>query len=98
MTSIVRRPTHSTSSSVLNRWRLKRIEECASSALAPRAAMTYEGSSVDDVQAEPDDSAHSLLSPISIDSPSTYANEMFKFWGSRRSGLPFRNASSTLDR
>ena len=71
MTSMVRWPTYSTSSSVLNRCRLKRIEECASSALAPRAAITYEGSSVADVQAEPDDRAVSLLRPIRTDSPST---------------------------
>src|SRR2546421_9819312 len=95
---MVRRPTQSTSSSVLNRWRLKRIDECASSALAPSAAITYEGSSVDDVQAEPDDSAVSLLRPISTDSPSTYAKEMLRFCGSRRSGRPFRKASSTLER
>src|SRR5436309_1226097 len=35
MTSIVRCPTYSTSSAELKRWRLKRIEECASSAEAP---------------------------------------------------------------
>ena len=56
-TSIVRVPTYSTSSSVLNRWRLKRIDECASSALAPSAAMTYDGSSVADVHADPELSA-----------------------------------------
>src|SRR5437867_6034662 len=98
MTSIVRWPTYSTSSSVLNRWRLKRIDEWASSALAPSAAITYEGSSVEEVQAEPDDSAVSLLRPISTDSPSTYANEMLRFPASRRSGRPLRKASSTLDR
>src|SRR2546421_9806354 len=98
MTSIVRCPTYSTSSAELKRWRLKRIEECASSAEAPSAAMTYEGSSVDEVHADPDDSAVSLLRPISTDSPSTYANEMLRFPASRRSGRPLRKASSTLDR
>src|SRR5207302_11148865 len=91
-TSIVRLATHSTSSSVLNRWRLNRIDEWASSALAPSAAITYDGSRVDDVHAEPDDSAVSLLSPIRTDSPSTYANEMVRLCGRRRSGSPFRNA------
>src|SRR5207244_459988 len=70
-TSIVRRATPSPSSSVLNRWRLNRIDEWASSELAPSAAITYEGSRVADVHAEPDDSAVSLLSPIRTDSPST---------------------------
>src|SRR5262249_60981507 len=98
MTSIVRCPTYSTSSAVVKRWRLKRIDECASSAEAPSAAMTYEGSSVDDVQADPDESAVSLLSPISTDSPSTYAKEMFRLCGRGASGRPLRNASSTLER
>ena len=47
-TSMVRWPTYSTSSSVLKRCRLKRIDECASSALAPSAAITYDGSRVDE--------------------------------------------------
>ena len=71
MTSTVRRPTQSTSSSVVNRCRLNRIDEWASSALAPRAAITYDGSRVDEVQAEPELSAVSLFSPINTDSPST---------------------------
>src|SRR5206468_3464318 len=58
MTSIVRCPTYSTSSAVVKRWRLKRIDEWASSAEAPSAAITYEGSSVDEVHAEPDDQRH----------------------------------------
>src|SRR5213078_5355324 len=78
--------------------RLKRIDECASSADAPSAAITYEGSSVEEVHADPDESAVSLLRPINTDSPSTYANEMLRLCGSRRSGRPLRNASSTLDR
>src|SRR5438445_13346359 len=98
MTSIVRCPTYSTSSAVVKRWRLKRIDEWASSAEAPSAAITYEGSSVDEVHADPDDSAVSLFRPISTDSPSTEAKEMSRFWGSRRYGRPFRNASSTSQR
>jgi len=64
----------------------------------PERADDVGRSSVDDVQAEPDESALSLLSPISTDSPSTYANEMFRLCGSRRSGCPFRYASSTCER
>jgi hypothetical protein len=63
---------------VVNRCKLNRIDECASSALAPRAPMTYDGSRVDDVHAEPDDRAVSLFSPMRTDSPSTYANEMLR--------------------
>src|SRR5215468_6761562 len=65
MTSIVRCPTYSTSSAVVKRWRLKRIDECASSAEAPSAAMTYEGSSVDAVQADPEASAQ-LRQPLAL--------------------------------
>src|SRR3989304_1330131 len=67
-------PTKPTSSSLGKRWSPKRIEECASSASTPRAEMTYEGSSVAEVQAEPDARAASLLSPLRTDSPSTSEN------------------------
>src|SRR6267143_2005104 len=71
MASIVRWPTYSTSSAVVKRWRLKRIDEWASSAVAPSAAITYEGSSVDEVHADPDDNAVSRFKPMGTDSPST---------------------------
>jgi len=48
----------------------KRIELCASSSLRPRARSTYDGSRLAEVQAEPDDTAMSLIAMIS-DSPST---------------------------
>src|SRR2546425_9049976 len=91
-TSIVRRATQSPSSSVLNRWRLNRIDEWASSELAPSAAITYEGSRVADVHDEPDDRAVSLWSPIRTDSLSTWANDMFRLCGILRYGSLFRNA------
>src|SRR5262245_2796937 len=89
-------PTKPTSSSELNRWSAKRIDECASSVSTPRAEITYDGSSVAEVHADPEESATSLLSPIRTDSPSTYANEMFKLCGSRCDGSPLTKASSTF--
>src|SRR2546426_6961394 len=77
-TSTVRRPTCSTSSSVVKRWRLNRTEECARSALAPSAATTYDGSKVAEVHAEPEASAASRLRARSTDSPSTCAKERFR--------------------
>ena len=59
----------STSSSVVKRPKVKRIELCASSSLRPKARKTYEGSKLADVQAEPDDTAMSLIAMIK-DSPS----------------------------
>ena len=56
--------------SVVQRPRPKRIDECARSSPAPSAFSTYDGSRLADVQAEPDDTATSLM-PISSDSPST---------------------------
>src|SRR5215475_5266378 len=70
-TSTTRRPTKSTSSSVEKRCSPKRIDEWASSESTPRAAITYEGSRVEEVHADPEERADSLLSPISTDSPST---------------------------
>src|SRR4030095_6439648 len=78
MTSTVLRATKSTSSSVENRCSPKRIDEWASSESTPSAEITYDGSRVADVQAEPDDNAHSLFSPMSTDSPSTEANHTLK--------------------
>ena len=49
---------------------VKRIELCASSSLRPRARSTYDGSRLAEVQAEPDDTAISLIAMIR-DSPST---------------------------
>ena len=48
----------------------ERIELWASSSLRPRARRTYEGSSEAEVQAEPEETARSLIAII-IDSPST---------------------------
>src|SRR5262249_37327663 len=74
------------------------MDEGGSSESTPSAAITYEGSRVEEVHADPEERADSLLSPISTDSPSTYAKEMFRLWGSRLEGCPFTNASSTLER
>ena len=48
----------------------KRIDVCAISSSTPSARSTYDGSSDDDVQAEPEDTATSF-SAINMASPST---------------------------
>ena len=60
----------------------------------PSAFSTYDGSRLADVQAEPDDTATSLM-PISSDSPSTSAKLMFRLCGSRCSIEPLMYSSSS---
>ena len=67
----------STSSTVVNRPIPNRMEVCAKSSPTPIARKTYEGSNDAEVQAEPLYTAM-FFSAINSDSPSTYANEMFK--------------------
>src|SRR2546430_13594817 len=70
------------------------MEEWARSDPTPSARRTYDGSNVAEVQADPEDSAISFT-PISKDSPSTYANEMLRLCGSRWVGWPLRYTSSS---
>src|SRR5260363_145059 len=55
------------SCSVVKRPIEKRIELCASSSFRPSARNTYEGSSEAEVQAEPEDTATSLIAIIKAD-------------------------------
>ena len=85
--STVSATARSTSSSVLNRPRPYLMLVCAISSSTPSARSTYEGSSDADVQALPEDTAISF-SPISSDSPSTYAKDMFTLPGYRAVSSP----------
>src|SRR5262249_2833672 len=89
-TSTTRPITYSTSSSVLNRPSPNRIDVCANSSPTPNAFSTYEGSSVADVQAEPEDSAMSWLTPIRNDSTSTYEKLKCRLPGKRCTGWRLR--------
>jgi hypothetical protein len=63
----------------------KRIELCAMSSPTPIARSTWLGSRLADVQAEPEDTARSLM-PMISDSPSTYAKDRFELFGSGARG------------
>src|SRR4051812_6637899 len=86
--STTRFATKSTSSSVLNRPRPKRIDECARSSPRPNARNTYDGSNEADVHALPLLTATTLFKAIKQLSPSTYANDTFKLPGKRCSHDP----------
>src|SRR5262249_62401246 len=90
LTAPTRPIASSTPSLVLKRPSPKRIDVCASSSPTPNAFSTYEGSSVADVQAEPEDSAISWFTPIRNDSPSTYEKLKFRLPGKRCTGWPLR--------
>src|SRR6266545_3368908 len=72
---------------------VKRIELWASSSERPSARRTYEGSRLAEVQAEPEDTATSLI-PMIRDSPSTKLKLMLRFPGMRRSMSPLTYTSS----
>ncbi len=65
----------------------KRIELCANSSPTFIERSTWLGSRLALVQAEPDETARSLM-PMISDSPSTYEKERFELPGSRCSGSP----------
>ena len=74
----------STSSCVLYRLRLKRIDPCAAVKGTPMARITCDGSSEPEVQADPDEAAMpASLRWYRMDSPSMYWKLMFVVLGSR---------------
>ena len=85
--SVSRRTAKSISSTVVKRPTVKRIELCASSSLRPRARSTYEGSRLAEVQADPEETAMSLMAMMS-DSPSTKLKLTLRLCGTRCSMSP----------
>jgi len=89
----ISRTTAATSSSVVYRLRLNRVELCAIVYGTPMARMTCEGSSDPVVHAEPDDAAMPFSSSISrMASPSMNSKLMLVVLGRRSVGWPFRLA------
>src|SRR6266568_61370 len=84
---------YSISSSVVKRPIVKRMELWASSSERPSARRTYEGSRLAEVQAEPEETATSLI-PMISDSPSTKLKLTLRLPGMRRSMSPLTYTSS----